>query len=152
MKYFSVELNCTFLMIQQIFFSNYVLHNSFSILSMNSSFTLLNLSQRLTDTLDTYIVIKQLSEFLWLRRYTFDHFCILRRYQIITIFVLTWLSHSNKIDQTVVIKLARHFRIVNKSDVLRTFQFKTSHLRFLIDEIVESAHSPAIVLKYLENA
>jgi serine/threonine protein kinase len=135
----------------QSFFTNYVLHNLFSILSMASSSPLLKLGQRLTGTLSTYTVTKQLGEFLWLGRYTSDRFCILRRYQIIAIFVLTCLSRSNKIDQTVVIKSARHFRITNERDVLRTFQSKTPHLRPLIDEIVEPADPPAIVLKYLEN-
>ncbi|TPX20268.1 hypothetical protein DIZ76_016156 [Coccidioides immitis] len=55
------------------------------------------------------------------------------------------------IGQTVVIKSARHFRIANERDVLRKFQSRTPHLRPLIDEIVEPADLPAIVLKHLED-
>ena len=57
---------------------------------------------------------------------------------------------SNKVGHTVVIKSARHFRIGNERDVLRSFQAKT-HLRPLIDEIVVPADPPAIVLKHLDD-
>ncbi|KAK2754807.1 hypothetical protein FQN54_006700 [Arachnomyces sp. PD_36] len=92
---------------------------------MASNTPLLKLGQRLTGISSMYTVTKRLSEFLWLG--------------------------SNKTDQTVVIKSARHFRITNERDVLKKYQTKTPHLRPLIDEIVEPADPPAIVLKYLET-
>lgn len=48
-----------------------------------------------------------------------------------------------------MLKAARHFRIANERDVLRSFQSRTPYLRPLIDEIVEPADPPAIVLKHL---
>lgn len=119
---------------------------SFILFSMASGSPLLKLGQRLTGAVDTYTVTKQLGEFLWLGRYSYS---IL--YHIISTLILTCIAHSNKIDQTVVIKSARHFRIANEKNVLRKFQLRTPHLRPLIDEIVEPADPPAIVLKHLDN-
>ncbi|KMU88548.1 hypothetical protein CIHG_06348 [Coccidioides immitis H538.4] len=93
--------------------------------SASSSSPVLKLGQCLTGAVSTYTVTKQLGEFIWLG--------------------------SNKVGQTVVIKSARHFRIANERDVLRKFQSRTPHLRPLIDEIVEPADLPAIVLKHLED-
>ncbi|QVM12546.1 hypothetical protein D8B26_007169 [Coccidioides posadasii str. Silveira] len=93
--------------------------------SASSSSPFLKLGQFLTGAVSTYTVTKQLGEFIWLG--------------------------SNKVGQTVVIKSARHFRIANERDVLRKFQSRTPHLRPLIDEIVEPADLPAIVLKHLED-
>ncbi|KKZ60399.1 hypothetical protein EMCG_00685 [[Emmonsia] crescens] len=92
---------------------------------MASSSSLMKLGEFLTGAISTYTITKQLGEFIWLG--------------------------SNKVGQTVVIKAARHFRITNERDVLRKFKSKTPHLRPLIDEIVEPADLPAIVLKHLED-
>jgi serine/threonine protein kinase len=64
--------------------------------------------------------------------------------------MLGWAGRNN-VGHTVVIKSARHFRIANERDILRKFQSKTPYLRPLIDEIVEPADPPAIVLKHLET-
>lgn len=51
-----------------------------------------------------------------------------------------------------MIKSARNnLRITNERDVLKKFQSRTPYLRPLIDEIVEPADPPAIVLKHLED-
>ncbi|KAL2368287.1 STE/STE20 protein kinase [Blastomyces gilchristii SLH14081] len=91
----------------------------------SSPSALLKLGQRLTGTVSTYTITKQLGEFIWLG--------------------------SNKTGETVVIKSARHFRIANERDVLKRFQSRTPYLRPLIDEIVDPADPPAIVLKHLED-
>ncbi|EFQ98640.1 STE/STE20 protein kinase [Nannizzia gypsea CBS 118893] len=90
---------------------------------MASSLPLLKLGQSLKGTLGAYTIAKQLSEFTWLGR---------------------------NAGHPVVIKSARHFRIANERDVLRRFQART-HLRPLIDEIVDPAGPPAIVLKHLDD-
>lgn len=69
----------------------------------------------------------------------------------IGIFILTCFVYRNKIDQTVVIKSARHFRIANEKDILRKFQPGTPYPRPLVDEILEPADPPAIVLRHLED-
>ncbi|PGG99668.1 STE/STE20 protein kinase [Helicocarpus griseus UAMH5409] len=92
---------------------------------MASSPSLLKLGQRLIGTVSTYTVTKQLGEFICLG--------------------------SNKTGQAVVIKSARHFRIRNERYVLRRFQSRTAHVRSLIDEIIDPADPPAIVLKHLED-
>lgn len=51
----------------------------------------------------------------------------------------------------MVIKSAQRFGIANERDVLRKFQSRTLHLRPLIDEIVETADQPAIVLTHLKS-
>ncbi|KAK2804267.1 hypothetical protein FQN51_002357 [Onygenales sp. PD_10] len=59
---------------------------------------------------------------------------------------------ATKIGQTVVIKSARNsLRITNERDVLTKFQTRTPYLRPLVDEIVEPAEPPAIILKHLKN-
>ena len=59
--------------------------------------------------------------------------------------------NRNKVRETVIIKAARYFRFVNERNILRKFQFKTSCLRPLVNEIAKSQDSSTIVLKYLEN-
>ncbi|KAJ9192486.1 hypothetical protein DTO164E3_8315 [Paecilomyces variotii] len=86
---------------------------------------LLKLGQFLTGKVSTYTVTRQLGEFIW--------------------------QASDKSGQTVIIKAARHFRIMNERDVLRKFQDRTPHLRPLVDEITEPLSPPAIVLKHLED-
>ena len=112
---------------------------------MASGSPLLNLGQRLTGALGTYTITKQLGEFLWLGRYT-----SMTR-PVLSVFILTCFVHSNKIDQTVVIKSARHFRIANEKNVLRKYQSRTPYLRPLVDEIIEPVDPPAIVLRHLED-
>lgn len=69
-----------------------------------------------------------------------------------TILVLTqMLARSSNAGETVIIKAARHFRITNERDILRKFQHRTPHLRPMIDEIIEPADPPAIVLKHLQD-
>ncbi|KAF3404785.1 hypothetical protein DPV78_002497 [Talaromyces pinophilus] len=97
---------------------------------MTSTPSLLKLSQCLTGRLSTYTLTKQLGESIWLGR------C---------------LASSSNAGETVIIKAARHFRITNERDILRKFQRKTPHLRPLIDEIIEPADPPAIVLKHLQD-
>ncbi|PGH23474.1 STE/STE20 protein kinase [Polytolypa hystricis UAMH7299] len=91
---------------------------------MASASPLLKLGQCLTGAVSTYTITKQLGEFIWLG--------------------------SNKVGQPVVIKSARHFRIGNERDILRKFQAKT-HLRPLVDEIIDPADPPAVVLKHLDD-
>lgn len=61
------------------------------------------------------------------------------------------LASSSNAGQTVIIKAARHFNITNERDIGRKFQHKTPHLRPLVDEILQPADPPAIVLKYLQD-
>lgn len=63
----------------------------------------------------------------------------------------TAIVDSNNTGQPVVIKSARHFRIVNERDAVRKFQSRTPHLRPLIDEVVDPVDPPAIVQKHLED-
>lgn len=49
----------------------------------------------------------------------------------------------------MIIKSVAHFRLQNERDVLKRFQSLTFFIRPLIDEILEPADPPAIVLKYL---
>lgn len=44
-----------------------------------------------------------------------------------------------------------HWRLHNERDVLKRFQEGTAALRPLLDEIVDPAEPPAIVLKYLDD-
>lgn len=115
---------------------------------------LLKLGQSLTGKVSTYTVTRQLGEFIWQARYApiiglFDS--IKYGDPIMTTFSLTHIVNSDKSGQTVIIKAARHFRIMNERDVLRKFQDRTPHLRPLVDEITEPLSPPAIVLKHLED-
>ena len=51
----------------------------------------------------------------------------------------------------MILKSVYHFRLQNERDVLKRFQSRTPFLRPLIDEIVEPADPPAIVLQYLDD-
>lgn len=51
----------------------------------------------------------------------------------------------------MIIKSVAHFRLQNERDVLKRFQPLTPSIRPLIDEIIEPADPPAIVLKYLDD-
>lgn len=59
--------------------------------------------------------------------------------------------YSRGRDQPVIVKSVHHFRLQNERDVLKRFQSCTPFIRPLIDEIVEPADPPAIVLKYLDD-
>ncbi|CAD6443841.1 0de4f0dd-a22d-4b7f-aa87-5fbb38e7203a [Sclerotinia trifoliorum] len=61
---------------------------------------------------------------------------------------------SNSKAQNVIIESIRgHWRLKNEADILKHFQSKTSISSFrpLIDEIIEPADPPSIVLRYLDN-
>ncbi|RHZ69251.1 hypothetical protein CDV55_103615 [Aspergillus turcosus] len=58
--------------------------------------------------------------------------------------------YSRGRNQPVIVKSVHHFRLQNERDVLKRFQSCT-FIRPLIDEIVEPADPPAIVLKYLDD-
>ncbi|KKZ64790.1 hypothetical protein EMCG_09310 [[Emmonsia] crescens] len=53
--------------------------------------------------------------------------------------------------QTVIIKSVQHFHLENKQDVLKHFQIQSPFFHSLLDEIINPADPPAIVLKHLDN-
>ena len=60
--------------------------------------------------------------------------------------------HRNQLQENVVIKSVRgHFRVENERDVLNRFQYRTPHLRPLIDEIEQPSEPTTIVLKHLDS-
>ncbi|BDD57618.1 hypothetical protein MPDQ_002404 [Monascus purpureus] len=61
-----------------------------------------------------------------------------------------WLARTEN-DQQVIVKSVPHFRLHNERDVLNRFQSRTPFIRPFIDEIVEPADPPAIVLKHLDD-
>lgn len=48
-------------------------------------------------------------------------------------------------------KSLRQFRLQNERDVLQSFQHRTPFLRPLVDEVLEPAEPPVIILKYLDD-
>lgn len=66
--------------------------------------------------------------------------------------MLTQDARSNCIGKQVVVKSVRgHWRLQNEAEVLARFQSRAPSLRPLVDEIVDPADPPAIVLKYLDS-
>lgn len=54
--------------------------------------------------------------------------------------------------QRCIIKgIAGHWRLQNEADILKHYQNRTPHLRPLVDEILDPAEPPSIVLKYLDT-
>lgn len=91
-----------------------------------------------------YSIGKQLQKTVWLARY-----------EVAANISVDPASHSpfsrTGSNQQVIIKSVRHFRVQNERDVFSRFQSQTPFIRPLIDEIVEPADPPAIVLKYLDD-
>lgn len=91
-----------------------------------------------------YTISKQLQETVWLARYEAD-----------ANLMVDSASHSlfsrTGTDRRVIVKSVHHFRLQNERDVLNRFQSRTPFIRPLIDEIVDPADPPAIVLKYLDD-
>ncbi|KAJ8069391.1 hypothetical protein OCU04_003045 [Sclerotinia nivalis] len=87
---------------------------------------LLNIGQVLNGKTNTYTISKQLYEFVF-------------------------LTHDSRAQNVIIKSIRGHWRLKNEADILKCFQAKTSSLRPLIDEIVEPADPPTIVLKYLDN-
>lgn len=91
-----------------------------------------------------YTIGRQLQETVWLARYEDD-----------ANLIVASASHSlfsrTENDQQVIVKSVPHFRLHNERDVLNRFQSRTPFIRPFIDEIVEPADPPAIVLKHLDD-
>lgn len=91
-----------------------------------------------------YTIGKQLQETVWLARYEDD-----------ANLTVDSASHSlfsrTENNQQVIVKSVPHFRLQNERDVLNRFQSRTPFIRPFIDEIVEPADPPAIVLKHLDD-
>ncbi|OCK73489.1 kinase-like protein [Lepidopterella palustris CBS 459.81] len=72
----------------------------------------------------------------------------------LSMYTLTKQLHQSiwlVIEETVVIKSVRHFRLENKRDVLKRFQARAPSLRPLVDKIEDPSNPPALILKYLDN-
>jgi serine/threonine protein kinase len=54
-------------------------------------------------------------------------------------------------NQSVIMKNVNHFRLQNERDILKQFQYRSPFIRPLINEIIELADPPAIVLKHLND-
>ncbi|MCJ1255284.1 hypothetical protein MMC24_003100 [Lignoscripta atroalba] len=90
------------------------------------SSSLFRLGQTLRGKLGKYIITKEIQDTVWFAK--------------------------NQVEETVVIKSVKgHPRVENERDVLKRFQYRTPHLRPLIDEIEELSDPPTIVLKYLDD-
>lgn len=59
--------------------------------------------------------------------------------------------NRNEHQKKFIIKSDTNWRLQNECDLLKHFQHRTPYLRPVVDEIVEPAEPPTIVLRWLDD-